>query len=178
MTVTNAPFSSTVNGPSVVTANQTNVTYSVPAQAGFNYTWTVPAGATIVSGQGTNSIVVDFGSSSGNISVTESVTNGPSKTTTLPIVVNPVSTGVTGTFGTLEASLYPIPCDQSVYIDLSNTSGEVRYTVYEVTGNEIESGTFVYSGSPFELSAPAAAGTYLIKLETNSKTSVQRFVKK
>jgi len=41
------------------------------AGAGATFSWTVPAGATIVSGQGTNSIVVDWGdsSSSGTITV-------------------------------------------------------------------------------------------------------------
>lgn len=47
--------------------------YSVEnAGAGATYTWTVPVGATIVSGQGTDSIVVDWGdsTSSGIVSVT------------------------------------------------------------------------------------------------------------
>jgi hypothetical protein len=33
------------------------------------YTWTVPAGATITSGQGTNTILVTFGGTNGNVSV-------------------------------------------------------------------------------------------------------------
>jgi hypothetical protein len=33
------------------------------------YNWTVPAGASIISGQGTNTILVAFGSASGNVSV-------------------------------------------------------------------------------------------------------------
>ena len=47
--------------------------YSVEnAGAGATYTWAVPAGATIASGQGTDSIVVDWGdsTSSGTVSVT------------------------------------------------------------------------------------------------------------
>ncbi|MEZ5108373.1 MAG: GEVED domain-containing protein [Bacteroidia bacterium] len=39
----------------------TNVTYSTPAISGVTYSWTVPAGATITSGNGTNSIKVNFG---------------------------------------------------------------------------------------------------------------------
>lgn len=34
------------------------------------YTWTVPAGASIISGQGTTAILVSFGSTSGNVAVT------------------------------------------------------------------------------------------------------------
>ena len=48
-------------GPAVGTA--TEFTYTVPASTEFSvedYLWTVPLGATIVSGQGTNSIVVKY----------------------------------------------------------------------------------------------------------------------
>lgn len=50
-------------------------TYSITvagALANTVYAWTVPAGATIVSGQGTNTILVAFGNTSGNVSVTVS----------------------------------------------------------------------------------------------------------
>jgi poly(hydroxyalkanoate) depolymerase family esterase len=61
----------TVAGLQTVATNQTNVTYSVTATTNTTYTWTVPVGASIISGQGTNQISVDFGSTSGNVSVTE-----------------------------------------------------------------------------------------------------------
>ncbi len=47
-------------------------TYSITVAGATNettYTWTVPAGASITSGQGTTSILVTFGNTSGNISV-------------------------------------------------------------------------------------------------------------
>lgn len=64
--------------------------YSVTAQTGVSYVWTVPAGSTITSGQGTNSISVTIGGGSGNISValSNSCGNGPTKT--LGIVVRPL----------------------------------------------------------------------------------------
>ncbi len=52
----------------------TNEVYTVEnAKAGSTFNWTVPAGATIVSGQGTKSITVNFGSTDaiGTISATE-----------------------------------------------------------------------------------------------------------
>jgi gliding motility-associated-like protein/uncharacterized repeat protein (TIGR01451 family) len=54
--------------------NATNVSYSVNnASASSTYTWTVPTGAAIILGQGTNQILVDLGDQDGNITVTESV---------------------------------------------------------------------------------------------------------
>ncbi len=47
-------------------------TYSIVVagiSAGTTYNWTVPAGATIISGQGTSEILVQFGNSGGNVEV-------------------------------------------------------------------------------------------------------------
>lgn len=59
-----------VSGPTLVCGGQTGVTYNVPAVSGATYTWTVPAGATITSGQGTNSITVTFGNNGGDVCLT------------------------------------------------------------------------------------------------------------
>lgn len=50
--------------------------YSVTENPGSSYLWTVPEGAVIVSGQGKSSIVVNFGTGSGTVSVRESLTSG------------------------------------------------------------------------------------------------------
>ncbi|HLN53472.1 MAG TPA: HYR domain-containing protein [Lentimicrobium sp.] len=60
----------TINGPIAVCNKQKNVTYSiVPVSGATSYQWSVPLQATIISGQGSISIVVNFGNKSGNISV-------------------------------------------------------------------------------------------------------------
>lgn len=63
-------------GDPFVYKGENNKSYSLTPAAGAGYSWSVPAGATIASGQGTNQIAVNFGSgaSSGNISV--AVTSG------------------------------------------------------------------------------------------------------
>lgn len=60
-----------ISGAIQVVQNATNVVYSVVNTSGSTYAWTVPAGASIVSGQGSNSIMINFGTSSGSISVEE-----------------------------------------------------------------------------------------------------------
>ena len=62
----------TITGPAVVCQGATGAVYTVaPITGATGYTWTVPTGATIMSGGNTNSIVVDYGSGavSGNITV-------------------------------------------------------------------------------------------------------------
>jgi PKD repeat protein len=64
------PTVKTIVGPINIAVNSTGITYtlSAAAQPGSSYTWTV-SGATLASGQGTNSITVDFGSSAGGVDI-------------------------------------------------------------------------------------------------------------
>ena len=82
-----------IAGPTTVCSGATN-TYSVNSLAGATgYTWTVPSGAVINSGQNTPTVSVTFGTLSGTVSVTPSYTcvSGTS-TTTLAITVNATPT--------------------------------------------------------------------------------------
>ncbi|CAG0998062.1 immune inhibitor A [Flavobacteriales bacterium] len=68
-----------MNGPTTVCEGGT-YTYSVPTMPlAQSYNWTVPTGATVQSGQGTNTVTVQFGNTSGNICVnyTDTCTNSP-----------------------------------------------------------------------------------------------------
>ena len=58
-----------VAGMATVEENQTGLTFSIPEVGGGTYNWTVPLDATIVSGQGTNEIIVDWGCSGGEVIV-------------------------------------------------------------------------------------------------------------
>ncbi len=63
LTITNAPIvpGAFTSGPSKVCPGATNVVFTVPASNyATGYNWTVPAGSTIVSGQNTTSISVNF----------------------------------------------------------------------------------------------------------------------
>lgn len=80
--------------PGAITGNTTpcsgnTMTYSIAAVSGASaYTWTVPAGWTILSGQGTTSITAGVTASSGNISVTAGNTtcgNSAARTTTVTV---------------------------------------------------------------------------------------------
>jgi len=65
-----------------------NLTYAVPLDNNVDtYSWTVPTNWTIISGQGTNSIVAAAGNYDGNISVTAHNSVGSSTPQTLPINV-------------------------------------------------------------------------------------------
>ena len=50
-----------IDGPSFYTKNETGLEFSVPEKINTDYLWIVPKDATITSGQGTNTITVDWG---------------------------------------------------------------------------------------------------------------------
>ena len=95
ITVAAAPSPLVITGPTEVCQNDTGIrTYSVPLNAGSTYTWTVPAGASVVgpsTGLNLNSVTVNFGVITPiTISVSEINASGCSGTPSSIIVnVNP-----------------------------------------------------------------------------------------
>jgi hypothetical protein len=87
----------TITGTSPVCAGATGIAYSVQNITNATYVWTLPTGASIATGSGTNAITVNFGSTTGDILVTQ--TDGCVKSTkTMNVVVNsnPVVSAITG----------------------------------------------------------------------------------
>lgn len=82
-------FKYAVAGDNKVYQNETSKTYSVNAIAGATYNWTVPAGATIASGQGTNSITVNWGTTGGDVSVAATVSGCNVNTYKLAVTTEP-----------------------------------------------------------------------------------------
>jgi large repetitive protein len=82
-----------INGPATVCAGATSIGYDVAAiDNATSYVWTVPTGATIVDGDGTNAITVDFNdvAVSGSITVKGSNFCGFGATATKAIAVSPL----------------------------------------------------------------------------------------
>jgi gliding motility-associated-like protein len=63
-------------GPFAVCENESGVTFTVPTLANTTYAWTVPVGSSIISGQGTSTVTVNFGIVPGVIEVTPTTTTG------------------------------------------------------------------------------------------------------
>jgi hypothetical protein len=59
-----------INGPITVCANQANLVYSVAAEPNVSYAWGFPTGCSIISGQGTPTATINWGTISGSIRVT------------------------------------------------------------------------------------------------------------
>ncbi len=150
-----------ITGPSNVSVGET-VTYSVPAIPGATFTWSVPFGATIVSGQGSNSIKVSFSNEvSGPVSVFATNQFGDGPAVSLPVmavvgVVEPVieghgrvQPGETVTYSVLNPELYKtikwtLPAGVSVFVE-----DEVGGTIMVTISSDFMGGSIVVNATNF-----------------------------
>jgi hypothetical protein len=94
VTVSSLPSAAgTITGNSSLCAGTLGVAYSVAPIAGaITYIWTLPTGATIATGAGTNAITVDYALNavSGSITVAGNNTCGNGTSASLSVTVNPI----------------------------------------------------------------------------------------
>jgi len=100
--------------------------YSVDPVFNANYyQWTVPAGATLVIGQGTTDITVDFfGSSSGNVTCRASNSCGASSTILKAVTVNACRLS-NGEVSEMQLSAYPNPAKDNLTISFTASANEM-----------------------------------------------------
>ncbi|HKR05572.1 MAG TPA: T9SS type A sorting domain-containing protein [Bacteroidia bacterium] len=113
----------------------TNVPYSVANVAGVTYNWTVPTGAVITNGQGTNAITVDFSASvvSGYVKVSAGNACGNSAFRSAAVKTTPVTPGM------ITGNTSVTSCVNESY-SISAISGAASYTWTVPSGSSIISG--------------------------------------
>lgn len=133
-----------ISGPNNVCPSQTGLTYSTQGIDGLTYTWTVPTSATIVSGQGTPSVVVNWGNANGNISVSASNACGVSGNRVFGVTVVPCRLGVpVEDADPLKLIAYPNPSKGVFTIELQKPledAAEIK--VYSNQGKLVMESTF------------------------------------
>jgi hypothetical protein len=127
-------ISGTISGDAVVCPNATGLAYSISTvSSAISYTWTVPAGWTILSGQNTNAITVSSGIAGGNVSVTASNACGTGPSVSLATSINtPVPTFTAPVSGTACQSAnvtYTTQTGKTNYIWTIGGTAGVDYTV-------------------------------------------------
>ena len=133
-----------ISGSTVVCANSTGNAYSIlPVAGATSYIWTVPTGATIVSGSGTNSIVVDFGvSAAGGITVkgVNACGNGLARTLALSMTCLGTSDAksVVESASVFTADLYPNPTSENLNMNfVSDVDKDIVVEIYNALGSKI-----------------------------------------
>lgn len=156
--------------PGVITGNSSvcngalSESYSVSSVMGAtSYQWSIPLGAVISSGAGTNSITVDFGSSSGNVSVQAVNSCGISSTQTLAVTL----ISAPSTPGAISGDLTPCENELGVQYSIAAVPGASSYNWQVPAGASISSGAntntitvdFASSGGTVSVTASNSCGT-------------------
>ncbi len=131
--------SGTITGSGQVCAGATGIVYTISAVNGATgYEWTVPTGATIASGAGTNSITVNYGAAATSGSVTAAAMNecGLGAPATLSVIVSPLP----GAAGVITGVSTVCAGTNSVIYQISPISGATSYSWTVPTGATIASG--------------------------------------
>jgi hypothetical protein len=147
-----------------------NYNYQVQNDPNVTYTWSVTNG-TIVSGQGTNSITVNW-NGSGNVEV-DLVDDGCQGTDMLDVTA--IATGLDEASG-INASVYPNPNNGMFNLRLENTDG-VSVRIMDVSGKLIRSAQFAGSTIYSIDMQDAESGVYVIEIETETGKTYKRLIK-
>lgn len=120
----------TITGRDTICKNETSIIYSTPEVVGAtSYLWTLPAGASITSNSLLNTVTVNFGTSSGTLSVNAVNSCGAST------VLNPVKILVSG-------QIPEKPSEITGETVICDTALTYKYTVLPVSGADSYSWTF------------------------------------
>ncbi len=162
--------------------------YSLPSlPANSNWVqWTVPAGATIISGQGTISIVVSYGNAaaSGNVTATPSSGCGTGKSRSLSVALAGCTTRDLFTRFTTEkaedrlhVSIYPNPAVNNFRISTAGkTNGNIQVRIFDNTGRMVSQFTTT-AGKVTETGTLLRPGIYIVELKQGNQSVKMKLVK-
>jgi hypothetical protein len=169
------PFSTSISGPNPITPGQQNAMYSVVNQTGFSYQWSI-TGGTIISGENTNSVTVDWNtSSSHSISIVE--TNQSNQKNTITATINAITTATKQTLAQSGINLFPNPTADAFYIEMPESGMDISYEILDLAGLSIASGTFTSTGNDQQINVDLKAGMYQIVLAYNNVVTCVRLSK-
>ena len=145
-------------------------TYSVPQDPNVTYAWTANNG-TIVSGQGTNEVVVEWnGSGSLDVLLTDGGCQG---TDTRSVTANP--TGLDEVAG-INASVYPNPSNGLFNLRLES-SEVIQVRIMDVSGKVLRSNELSGSNLYTLDMQSAPVGVYILELESAEGKTYKRLIK-
>jgi Zn-dependent metalloprotease/subtilisin-like proprotein convertase family protein len=172
----------TVTGTATLCSGSQGISYSTAAIAGLTYTWTVPAGANIASGQGTNSITVNWGTTQGNVSVKANNPCGSSSTRTFAVTLTACREMAEMTEETAVASLsielYPNPGQGEFNLKFNGLNETANVRIYTVTGQIVQQFQVAANSqlAAFYLN-DQADGIYFLRIETATEIKEIKVVK-
>ena len=161
-----------ITGPSIGCSGQTNMLYSItPVYGATNYLWRVPYGSTILSGQGTDSILVEIGYNPGVVSVKTKNACGASAYNGMYLSI-PCKEGNESIEDVL---VEPNPFSGSVMLSLGESLIGSKLTIYDVSGKVVYD-SFV-NESTLRLGEDLIPGVYMLMISNSNVFETKRIIK-
>lgn len=161
----NPVANATISGPNTVVENLT-YGYSVPSTTGATYLWNV-TGGTILSGAGTNSIMVQWGSAgTGTVTVTVTLGTCP-KSSTMNVTIN-MATSIADK-STIDSKIYPNPVQDKIYVQVNQNAQAI---LYDLHGKKLLSAWLNAGSNEINVSS-LPQGTYMLVLLQNERKQQQ-----
>lgn len=165
-----------ITGTATVCANQAAVIYSIAAVSGAtSYTWSAPVGASIISGQGTISVSINFGSTAGNVSVyaTNACANSATKSLAVSITCREEE------MASESLEIFPNPTSDYITLRFSSLiNAESEIQILDLLSQKMDekkiNAEFGMNEMSFDVSR-FAKGIYFLRIQQADKIIVKRF---
>ncbi len=172
---------SVIDGPEAVCNQHTSIYTVSPSNPTSTYNWTVPTGATVITGQGTDRLELFWDNvTPSTLQVTESNADA-NYCTALPaekvIAIDLLSNCTTGlnTTTTNEVSIYPVPVNDVLTIQATTSINNIR--LYDELGKIIQQKTLNATNAVIDVS-DIAQGIYYLHLEMPNHTIITKKIVK
>jgi PKD-like domain/Secretion system C-terminal sorting domain/Fibronectin type III domain len=182
-TVSGAPATpGSITGSSTACSNQTLI-YSIAAVTGAaSYTWTVPTGATIVSGQGTNTVRIRFRRTAGSVRVRSNNSCGSSAYRSLSVTIScRTLAGKPANFEdalNAEISIYPNPSATAFRLNVTDYDQPAfSVVVTDISGRIVETHSKINAGREFVFGDRLSPGVYFVNVWTGQKPVTLKIIK-
>lgn len=173
--VTGAPgLPAVITGNAAPCANTAEMYTTTGSSGATSYIWTVPAGAVILGPSNGNSILVQWGASSGNITVRASNACGNSAVRSFTGTISCRLNQVNAASGAFSAEVYPNPATEKATVKFnSSTAADYTLILTDVIGQQVltSNGHANEGVNMIELNVGAVAkGVYMLTIISNGST--------
>jgi hypothetical protein len=170
-----------ITGKDSVCKSHTGYQYNVAEVTGAQgYVWTLPTGASIASGEGTNNITVDFSAAAttGDISVYAVNTCGNGPAVSKNIIVSDCA-GISKNELNSHVLIYPNPANSELFVSIKGKERQLDLSIVDIHGKAVYKETLsdiTYDYTKKIDISRLAKGLYLIRLSNDGKEFQTKFV--
>lgn len=173
-----------ISGPPTVCPSATGLVYSTPLVPGLSYNWTKPTSVALVSGQGTSSVTMDWGTVAGSITVSATNACGTSSARSLAVTISACRNGAPVDFNetteNTESSLiaYPNPSSGIFNLEWKGIDQDAQIQVFNMQGKLVSSQDMKASQVQTKINLNGLpSGAYMVRFQSSGISKDLKLIK-